>query len=70
LERFNPVSTSHYWFVTHWRVEGTQEDVYRVIEKVEAFPRWWPAAWLRGEMLEPSYADGTGKVASMALPES
>jgi hypothetical protein len=33
------VSTVHYHFVTRWRVEGTPEEVHRVIEDVEAFRR-------------------------------
>jgi hypothetical protein len=56
------MSTSHYRFVTHWRVKGTCEEVYRIIEDVTAFPRWWPAVWLRVEVLERGDADGIGKV--------
>jgi hypothetical protein len=56
------MSTGRYRFVTHWRVEGTPEEVYRVIEEVEAFPRWWPAVWLRAEVLDPGDADGVGNV--------
>src|SRR5262249_5643682 len=56
------MSTSHYRFLTHWRVEGTPEEVYRIIEDVTEFPRWWPAVWLKVEVLEPGDADGIGKV--------
>jgi hypothetical protein len=56
------MSTSHYRFITHWHVEGTAEDVYRIIEDVTAFPRWWPAVWLRVEVLDPGDANGLGKL--------
>jgi hypothetical protein len=56
------MSTSHYRFVTHWRVESTPEEVYGIIEDVTEFPRWWPAVWLRVEVLEHGDADGIGKM--------
>lgn len=55
------MSTSHYRFITHWRIAGTCEEVYGVIEDVTVFPRWWPAVWLRVEVLEPGDAEGIGK---------
>ncbi len=54
--------SNSYRFVTRWRVEGTAEEVYRIIEDVTAFPRWWPAVWLKVEVLDPGDADGIGKV--------
>lgn len=42
---------NRYHFVTRWRVEGTREDVYRVIEDTPSLPRWWPAVWLKVEPL-------------------
>jgi hypothetical protein len=44
---------NRYHFVTRWRVEGTREDVYRVIEDTPSLPRWWPAVWLKVEPLPP-----------------
>jgi hypothetical protein len=54
--------SNSYRFVSHWCVEGTAEEVYRIIEDVTAFPRWWPAVWLRVEVLDPGDADGIGKL--------
>ena len=42
---------NRYHFVTRWRVEGTREDVYRIIEDTPALVRWWPAVWLKVEPL-------------------
>jgi ribosome-associated toxin RatA of RatAB toxin-antitoxin module len=54
--------TSHYRFLTHWRVPGTPEEVFRIIEDVTDYPRWWPAVWLKVEVLQPGDANGIGKV--------
>jgi hypothetical protein len=51
-----------YRFVTHWVVESTPEEVYRILDDAPGFARWWPAVWLRVEVLEPGDADGIGKV--------
>jgi hypothetical protein len=37
---------SEYHFVTHWRVEGTPEEVYRIIDEPVELVRWWPAVYL------------------------
>lgn len=54
--------SSQYRFVTHWRVAGTPEDVFRVIHNPPDFVRWWPAVWLRVDVLEPGDRDGVGRV--------
>ncbi len=56
------MSSSQYRLVTHWRVPGTPEEVYRIIDEPTALVRWWPAVWLRVEVLEPGDAQGIGKV--------
>lgn len=57
------MSSEQYHFVTHWRVEGTPEEVYRIIEDATEFVRWWPAVWLRVEVLDPGDQNGIGKTA-------
>lgn len=42
-----------YAFLTEWRVSGKPDEVYRLIEDVPAYPRWWPEVWLRVTELEP-----------------
>jgi hypothetical protein len=54
--------SSQYRFFTHWRFEATPEEVYRIIDDSAEFVRWWPAVWLKVEMLEPGDARGIGKV--------
>ena len=56
------MSSSRYQFVTRWRVEGTPEEVYRLIDAPDDLVRWWPAVWLRVETLEPGDTEGIGKV--------
>ena len=53
--------SSQYRFVTRWRVEGTPEEVYRLIDDPAEFVKWWPAVWLRVQMLDPGDGDGVGK---------
>jgi hypothetical protein len=54
-----PVSND-YVFQTRWRVESTREEVYRIIEDVPEFARWWPAVWLKVETINQGDADGLG----------
>ena len=43
---------SEYHFVTRWRVEGTPEEVYRLLDEPTDLPRWWPAVYLAVEEVE------------------
>lgn len=54
-----------YHFITHWRVEATCEEVYRILEDVEALPRWWPSVYLEVKQLEKGRPGGVGKVVSL-----
>jgi hypothetical protein len=42
-----------YVFLTQWRVPGTPEQVYRIMEDVPAYPRWRPEVWMRVTQLDP-----------------
>lgn len=57
----SPVS-SEYRFVTRWRVEGTPDEVFRLIDDPAHFPGWWPAVWLHVDVLNPGNARGVGRV--------
>ncbi len=59
------MSSSQYRFVTQWRVFGTVEEVYRLIDDPVQFVRWWPAVWLQVKILDPGDADGLGKLVQM-----
>ncbi len=52
---------NEYHFITHWRVEGTAEEVYSVLEDVASLARWWPAVYLEVAVIEPGGAGGVGK---------
>ncbi len=56
------MAANEYRFVTRWRVEATPEEVYRILEATTDLPRWWPAVWLRAEVVEPGDARGVGAV--------
>jgi carbon monoxide dehydrogenase subunit G len=35
-----------YQFVTHWRVRGTPDEVWEIIDDPLALPNWWPSVYL------------------------
>lgn len=52
---------SHYYrFLTRWRLEATPEEVYPIIDDTPSYVRWWPAVWLRVDVLDPGDAQGIG----------
>jgi len=57
-------SANAYHFISHWRVEGTVEEVSDVLGDAADLPRWWPAVYLAVKVLEPG-ADGVGKVVEL-----
>jgi hypothetical protein len=50
----------HYCFLTRWRVKATPEEVYEIIDDTPSYPRWWPAVWLKVEVLDRGDANGLG----------
>ncbi len=58
--------TSHeYHFITHWRVEGTVDEVAAILGDAPALPRWWPSVYLRVQELRPGDEHGIGKVVGL-----
>lgn len=53
-----------YHFVTHWRVEGTVEQVAGILDNPLDLPRWWPDVYLEVHEVEPADA---GRRALIAL---
>jgi hypothetical protein len=39
-------SSNDYAFVTHWRVEGTIEEISDILDDAASLPRWWPSVYL------------------------
>lgn len=58
------MSTNEYHFLTHWRVEGTREEVFEILEDVPSVMRWWPSVYLDVRVREPGDERGIGKVVS------
>jgi hypothetical protein len=57
--------TNEYHFITRWRVEGTPEEVFSIIDHAEDLVSWWPAVYLDVKVLEPGDTQGVGKVVSL-----
>ena len=53
---------NEYHFVSRWRVRGTREEVFRVLEDAESLPRWWPAAYQSVRKVEEGDSGGIGAV--------
>jgi hypothetical protein len=51
-----------YHFITRWRVQGTREEVYQVLDNAPDLVRWWPSVYLEVQELEPGDERGLGKV--------
>ncbi len=49
-----------YRFVTHWRVEGTCEQVYEILIEPEGYARWWGDCYKRIEHLRDNDTHGVG----------
>lgn len=56
------VATNDYHFITQWRVQGTREAVYAILNDAPGFKRWWPAVYLDVAEVEPGDHRGVGKI--------
>jgi hypothetical protein len=56
------MATNDYHFITHWRVQGTLEEIAEVLADARELPRWWPSVYLEVRELEPGDERGLGKV--------
>jgi hypothetical protein len=59
------MASNDYHFITHWRLEGTQEEVYRLLANAPDLVRWWPAVYLDVKELKPGDQNGIGKIVSL-----
>jgi hypothetical protein len=59
------MSANDYHFVTHWRVEGTTEQVSDVLGNAVDLTRWWPSVYLKVTEIEPGGPDGMGRVVEL-----
>jgi uncharacterized protein YndB with AHSA1/START domain len=42
LAHTEPMDWSHYRFRSTWRLDAHPDAVYRVLERPDSYPRWWP----------------------------
>ena len=54
-----------YRFVTTWRVDGTRDEVFSILERPEDLPRWWGDVYLDVRVLSPGDASGVGRVVAL-----
>jgi hypothetical protein len=59
------MSANEYYFLTHWRVESTLEEVSDVLGNPLDLPRWWPSVYLTVKEMEPGGANGIGRVVEL-----
>jgi hypothetical protein len=55
------MATNDYHFVTHWRVQGTVEEVSQILADAPDLVRWWPSVYLAVKELEHGDDRGVGK---------
>lgn len=54
-----------FHIVSRWRVKGSVDDVYNVINKPKDFVRWWSAVYLRVEEIEAGDENGVGRTLNL-----
>ena len=55
-----------YRFVTVWRLRAPIDDVFGIIDDIDAWPEWWPNVLEVGRLQHPT-ADGLGGTARMTV---
>jgi len=53
--------SSHYQFLTEWRLAGSVAEVQDVLGDAEALPRWWPSVYLAIRPVADGAPDGAGR---------
>lgn len=49
------MASHEYRFLTHWRVEGTPEEISEILEDPLRLPEWWPSVYLKVEQRGQEY---------------
>lgn len=61
----SPARANSYFFVSHWRVPGRIEQVFRLFQQLERLPDWWPSVYLSVEELDSGGPKGIGRTAAL-----
>lgn len=59
------IAPSDYNFLSTWKVQATCEEIYRLLEDVEALTQWWPSVYLDIKVLEKGQPGGIGKLVEL-----
>ncbi len=59
-----PAATD-YHFITTWHLEASCEEVYRILEDVDALADWWPSVYLDVRVREKGQPGGVGKLVEL-----
>ena len=54
-----------YHFVTRWHLQGTCDEVARVLGDPVELTRWWPSVYLEVRVLDEGGQDGVGRVVEL-----
>jgi hypothetical protein len=57
--------SNDYHFITHWRIEGTVQEVTEILNNAEELARWWPSVYLGVKVLESGDGAGLGRVVDL-----
>ena len=60
------MASNDYHFITHWRIQGSIEEIAEILGDAPDLVRWWPSVYLRVDELEPGDPKtGVGKVVDL-----
>ncbi len=51
-----------YYFLTHWTVEATLDEVCEILEDTASLSRWWPSVYLDVKIMNEGDTKGVGKI--------
>ena len=56
------MTSNEYHYTTHWRIQGTVEEVSAILSQATDLVRWWPSVYLDVREGEAGDENGIGKV--------
>jgi hypothetical protein len=59
------LADNNYHFITHWRVEGSVDEVSGILADPLSLARWWPSVYLGVRVVEAGEENGLSRVASL-----
>ena len=59
------MSSNTYYFLTHWTVEGTLDEVCEILEDTASLGKWWPSVYLDVKISNEGDAKGVGKIVKL-----